>query len=244
MISDLIRLVDNFMNKTGWSLYRIALKANISYSTLRRIYLKETSNPVYTTVYAIIDVVATSLEKAEFIHSYFPVQAKFHKPIFEKNRVNEPQPLGPDAAHYLGKWPYGIILLIASTPIGLQEENIADIGGRPAMRAVEEMTNAGIISRYDDGYFRCPPIKLSLRETIGLIQTHCETCFNPDSLGLISRALFGSLSLSTTGKDRLAAIISQFFSMVIELRDNPEFVGSEAIFIGLISSPYFSDGDK
>ena len=227
------------MKANGWTLHTIAIRANIGYTTLRRICKGETEEPKFNTIEAILDVVATASAKAEFISCHFPKESKYHHP-FTTGGTKEPISLDPDVDHYLRITPHCALLILATTPIGISKETAFKISGEAGPKAIDEMEKANLLT-LDDNVYRSPPLKFSLIETLELIKNHSSSSFKLETLGILSRVYFSGMSLNDRGKDQLANVLASFIGQCSAIRNDPSLEGNFAMFIGLISSPYFFD---
>ena len=161
MLADLKILIDDFIERKGWTLHSLAIKAGVGYSTLRGYYALR-GNPRWNTVSEILDVVTSPSTKLEFMEKHFPRQARYFSPRTRYEGSVTREHIDSDLKNILQSEPHNRLFNMASTDGGLTLEQTRRVAGDMGVKAVTDLVDAGIIKESDGVYYTAAKYLFSL----------------------------------------------------------------------------------
>ncbi len=239
LLEELVQAINTWMlgNKNR-SLSSLARKANVAYSTIRRIAQNESVPHPYTAL-AIAEVVYTVDQRIDFLKKHFPIVGNLMEECY--NGKVQTLPSEGMLDQFLRKEPHNRIFNMAATHAGTNRSVIQRLTGEFGIEALEEMLNAGVILESDTGkihyhqeHWAYGSFDEALEQT-----RHSVGHFNKQLIGTAGASLMhatGSVNADTVPK--LKNLINAFVKEFNAIKNAKDAEGSIPFFCDLIYSLY------
>jgi hypothetical protein len=224
------------------SIQAISNKAQVSYSTIRRILQNEANDVRDETILSIIQVVMSRPRRIDFLHRNYPaLGALIDTDIPRDDNQNLDQ---EKLRLYRYKDPHNYILKMALTAQGTTRSAVKRILGERGLSALEEMLESRFLTEDATGavYHGSKGSVIMNADDI-LYQIKKDTDYFDKSLvgSTFSRLAHLSASLNTEAYLELMEIVNDFIKKSERLKEDPNNQGRTPIFIDLMINTYDKD---
>lgn len=240
-VDEIVLAIDKYREKNR-SLRDLANDSGVSYSTIKRLYGRETSSAQWSTFYGLSSVLFSVPERNKLIREYYP---NYSNTIANSlgSSSESASAIGESVLPFLVREPHNRVFNMAATSNGVTIDKIVKLCGEAGRRAAEEMVDESVLYWSNEKiYYKDTPWIPRQNPDDYLNQIRLSTIhFDRKLLGQFSRLAHITGSLNDDGVKIFYHKLSKFISEVIDITDAKEYEGDLKVFLDLLSSPYDCD---
>lgn len=240
--NDLKQVIDQYLNGGRHrSLATLARSSGVSYTTLRRLALRE-GQPTAEPALKVIDAVLGGAEKIKFINLHFPEIGKTIGRFGEVPSYDSEQPISAKFKQFCSREPHNYILNLAINAQGTSREDISRLCGSRGISALEELLEHEILSedmatghiKYAQDSMVWLDPELILNQIL-----HSVHHFDHSLIGTkMAKLCHMAAAINQDGLVRIHDILTDAINAIIEVKDDPRYAGNVHFFVDLMMNLY------
>lgn len=238
LLADLQSAISEYLQShPNLSIQSISNKANVSYSTIRRIIQNEANDVRDETILSLIQVIMSRPRRIDFLNRFYPslgsliVETPNHDSVLDQEKLRL----------YRYKDPHNYILKMALTANGTSRNTIQRILGNRGTAALDEMIEDNFLEENRSGCVRhaaSGAIMMNANDILYQIKKDSDY-FDKSLVGSnLSRLAHLSASLSPEAYKRLITLVNNFIKEVDLLKESSENNGHIPMYIDLMVGTY------
>ncbi|SMF10811.1 hypothetical protein [Pseudobacteriovorax antillogorgiicola] len=219
------------------SIQSVSNKANVSYSTIRRILQNEANDVRDETILSLIQVIMSRPRRIAFLNKFYPALGS----LIIDSRPDEPDFDQEKLRLYRYKDPHNYILKMALTNHGTCRATIQRILGDRGTAALDEMIEDHFLVEDSSGSVQHTASSSSLMNASDILHQIKKDSdyFDKSLVGTnLSRLAHLSASLNPEAYMRLIKLVNDFIKEADSLKEAPESTGQIPMYIDLMVSTY------
>lgn len=239
LLDELRVAVGNYLEKhPNLSIQAISNRAQVSYSTVRRIVQNEAKDLRDETILSLIQVAMDRQTRILFLNRYYPALGAL---ISESRSSQDESQDYEKIRKYRYKDPHNYILKLSISEEGTSRHTISRLLGERGTIALDEMIEDQFLIEAKDGkiYHQTDSNFIMNAEDI-LYQIKKDTDYFDKTLvgSDFSRIAHFSASISPTAYRKLMQLVNDFVRKAEAIKEDSEYSGNIPIFIDLMMNTY------
>ncbi|MFW7377198.1 MAG: hypothetical protein ACOH5I_00130 [Oligoflexus sp.] len=222
------------------SIQSVSNKAQVSYSTVRRILQNEANDVRDETILSLIQVIMSRPRRIDFLNKFYPaLGALIHQDEVEDSELDQEK-----LRLFRYKDPHNYVLKMALTAHGTNRTTIRRILGERGVNALEEMVEEGFLTEESSGmvyHSSRGSVIMNADDILYQVKKDADY-FDKDLVGSpFARLAHLSASLNQEAYLQLMELVSEFIKKSERLKEDPKSRGRTPIFIDLMINTYDKD---
>ena len=242
MIPTLQSRIERYLSESKHrSLHTLAARAQVSYSTVRRIAQGEVKTVDLSNALAILQATGDWPSTLGFLKEHFPDAGKYLEAVTMKRHLSEN--IDPNLEASLLEFSKFVIISLAATPFGATRQRIIDVVGKKAGPLLDEMLVGDLLKEEGGKVF-------TTQENFGTTDLAVQTAQVQHCLAFVSRDHQGKRrqqsgvfteGVSREGQEKIHAI---FEKALLEMHEvSAKDKGDIPIYYGALMGTFLSEAD-
>ena len=238
LLADLQSAISEYLEThKNLSIQSISNKANVSYSTIRRILQNEANHVRDETILSLIQVIMSRPRRIAFLNKFYPSLGA----LIVDNRPDDVQLDQEKLRLYRYKDPHNYILKMALTSHGTNRAAIQRVLGDRGTAALDEMIENRFLDEDSSGSVQSAASGTSIMNASDILyQIKKDSDYFDKSLvgSNLSRLAHLSASLNPDAYKKLIQLVNDFIKEADTLKESPDSTGQIPMYIDLMVSTY------
>jgi len=229
-MDELNSYIGSYIAKKSCSLSSLSRETGVNYTTIKRIYSNEVTEPEFTNVLQLITFLCTNQEAMSFLRKYYPKQSHCFTELNKDYKISD---------HIINEQlvdPFGFLLIhMGFAKSGMTRSTVTNKIGSSGLEKLEELLNLGILEEINGRIktvtdFKCANIDVML-EKHKLALRYFKKSFLGDKKSLIAFQVDG---FSEWGLEQIYEIEKKKIASVAEIMKDPKGKGDNVAFVGTL----------